>query len=369
MTSPSAASAVRELGKEGQRVIGCFPLYPPVELFASMGLLPVVLWNLKGSLGGLAEADNHVQNYACSIARELAQFVLSAHGSLLDGIFSYNACDTLRNFPEILAAANTRAGRDIPMLRMHLPQVDPALTDPEPYLRNEIARLTGAAEKAFDVRFSPDSFFKTTEAYAQMRALCREAERHVARGRLPFGGFCRVLLFNFFLPVAAQTKALEAFIARKSVGQPGRGSKVMVSGIMPPPPEVLGAMETAGLRVAANDIASMGRSYTYSPGATGDPGDYYAEYHANRFPCTTLLYRADARMEALFDRVEQSGARGVIFAGEKFCEYEYFEFPYLEKRLKERGIPSLMLEFSVDDRQNVGAYATRVEAFAEMLEG
>jgi len=80
------------------------------------------------------------------------------------------------------------------------------------------------------------------------------------------------------------------------------------------------------------------------------------------------LYQADDRIEAFLGMVRQSCAKGVIFSGEKFCEYEYFEFPYLEKRLKEIGIPSLFLEFSVDDTENVSAYATRVEAFAEMLD-
>ena len=65
--------------------------------------------------------------------------------------------------------------------------------------------------------------------------------------------------------------------------------------------------------------------------------------------------------------VDRSGARGVIFSGEKFCEYEYFEFPFLEKCLREKGIPTLFLEFGVDDDRNVSAYTTRVEAFAEIL--
>jgi benzoyl-CoA reductase/2-hydroxyglutaryl-CoA dehydratase subunit BcrC/BadD/HgdB len=80
------------------------------------------------------------------------------------------------------------------------------------------------------------------------------------------------------------------------------------------------------------------------------------------------LYQADQRLDTFLDKVEQSRAKGVIFSGEKFCEYEYFEFPYIEKRLKEAGVPSLFLEFSADDMDNISAYATRVEAFAEMLD-
>lgn len=98
-----------------------------------------------------------------------------------------------------------------------------------------------------------------------------------------------------------------------------------------------------------------------------DPEEYYARYFTRRFPCTTLLYQSDDRLDAYLKLVSRSAAEGVVFCGEKFCEYEYFEFPYLEKQLREMGVPVLFLEFGVDDDRNVDAYTTRIAAFAEML--
>ena len=368
MRPATRVSALLKRKQPKEQVIGCFPPYPPVELFAAMGALPSVLWNLRGSLDDFTKADEHVQNYACGIARELVQFHLSEAGSLVDGIFSYNACDTLRNTPEIIAAANIEAGRAIHMLRMHVPQVDRSQSNPDRYLRKEIARLIEAVEIAFDTRFSPERFFQTTKRYGQMRALCREAESLVAQGRLSFGAFCGVVLQGHLLPVKEQIENLTGLIATGNGRKSGAGKRVLVSGIMPPPAPVVRAMEASGLCVAANDIASLARSYAYSPAATEDPGDYYLDFFANRFPCTTLLYRADDRVEAFLRLVTDARARGVIFSGEKFCEHEYFEFPYLEKRLRALSIPTLFLEFSVDDAENIGAYATRLEAFAEMIE-
>jgi benzoyl-CoA reductase/2-hydroxyglutaryl-CoA dehydratase subunit BcrC/BadD/HgdB len=65
--------------------------------------------------------------------------------------------------------------------------------------------------------------------------------------------------------------------------------------------------------------------------------------------------------------VQETGVGGVIFFGEKFCEYEYFEFPYLEGMLKELGVRSLLLEMSAEGLQNLDGYRTRIEAFAETL--
>ena len=367
MIQSDIVKTIIEQKKQGKKIIGCFPLYPPVELFESMGLMPLTLWNLKASIQDLAESDKHVQNYSCGIARELVQFVLSDTGELLDGIFSYNACDTLRNLPEILALGNKEAGRNIPMLRMHLPQVKPSQVNPDGYLKNGIALLVEAAENAFGIGFSEGNFVITAKNYRRMRNLCLDAEQLVARGALSFGSFCSVVLTNYVLPVEEQIKRLEGLIAGKDADNPPAATGVMVSGIMPPPAAVVKAMEKSNLRVVANDIGSLGRSYGYSPEITTDPGDYYAELFAKRRPCTTLLYGSDRRIQAFLDTVKRSRAKGVVFSGEKFCEYEYFEFPYLEKRLKEEGVPALFLEFSVDDTDNVGAYSTRVEAFAEML--
>ena len=360
-------NTIIEQKKQGKKIIGCFPLYPPVELFESMGLLPVTLWNLKEAIGDLTESDKHVQNYSCGIARELVQFVLSETGRVLDGIFSYNACDTLRNLPEILALGNKDTGRDVPMLRMHLPQVNPSQVSPEQYLKNEIASLIEAAETAFGIGFSKEKFKKTVKDYKRMRCLCLEGEQLVAKGQLPFGSFCRVVLSNYVLPVEDQIHHLKRLISDKHTGNSTETKGVMVSGIMPPPAAVVKAMGKSNLCVVANDIGSLSRSYAYSPEITSDPGAYYADMFAKRSPCTTLLYQADRRIDTFLEKVKQSRAKGVIFSGEKFCEYEYFEFPFLEKRLKEAGIPSLLLEFSVDDMDNISAYKTRVEAFAEML--
>ena len=80
-----------------------------------------------------------------------------------------------------------------------------------------------------------------------------------------------------------------------------------------------------------------------------------------------MLGTADQRACTLESLVEEWDAQGVIFLGEKYCEYEYFEFPHLQKRLGAKGVKTLLLEFAVDADRSLGAYKTRIEAFAEML--
>jgi len=145
--------------------------------------------------------------------------------------------------------------------------------------------------------------------------------------------------------------------------------RVIVSGILPPPPAICRLFDRAKIRVVANDIASLHRSYARMPATWQDVADYYIRLYADHFPCTTLLHTADRRAEAIMNLVSERKADGFVFVGEKFCEYEYFEMPYLEKVLKDAGIAVLSIEVSIDDRATVETFRTRIEAFAELLAG
>ena len=53
----NAGKHLRQLRDEGRKIVGCFPLYPPVELFYAMDLVPVVLWGLTNAHKDTAGSD------------------------------------------------------------------------------------------------------------------------------------------------------------------------------------------------------------------------------------------------------------------------------------------------------------------------
>lgn len=360
---------IRRLKESGKPVIGGFPLYPPLELFHSMGLAPVVLWGFRGPVH---DADRHIQNFACSVARRLAQVVINDAEGLFDGIFFYNACDTLRNLPEILREGREQLDREPPrMFRVHVPMVPAEQTDATEYLRKEIRNLILSLESAYGVNFSEESFAESVALYESARSLCLQMEEATARGGMTFSDFCGTLMKANFLPVERQIELLESKIAAagedRAPEQEGR--RVIASGILPPPPVICRLIDEAGLKVVGNDIAAFHRSYARVPQEWSDASDYYVRFYQDHFPCTTLLYSADARIEAINGMVTSSGADGFLFIGEKFCEYEYFELPYLEEKLKEAGVSVLSLEVSIEDESAAETYRTRIDAFAEVLAG
>lgn len=338
-----------------------------------MGLVPVVPWGLRAHVSGTQTADGHLPPYTCSVARHMAEFLLGEGQDLIDGIFMYNACDTLRNLPEIIIDEMAAAKRDVPFFHMHLPMTSRDRTDSSGYFNTEISALVTALSDHFGIDFSPERFAASAVLYGYMRRLALKAGKRVSAGSLKFSDFAAVMQAGAFMPVEDHIEALSALTGPGGNAPPGpaqasgHGADVLISGILPPPASVMASLESAGLRIVADDIASLYRSYAVMPDPDPDPVIYYRAFYDDHYPCPTLLYTADRRVDALVERAVRKNVRGVIFIGEKFCEYEYFEFPFLRKKLAEKGIYTLEIEISIEDGAHTGAHDSRIAAFAEMI--
>ena len=207
-----------------------------------------------------------------------------------------------------------------------------------------------------------------------MRSLSLELDTLASSGMIGLGDFSRIIHDGYVVPVDVQIESLKSWIkncSKSPVGKkiPEDEHRVVVSGILPPPPSVCDIIEKSGFTVAGNDIASLYRSYCNHPEITGDAEKFYVDFYQNHFPCTTLLSTSDRRAEAIMNLIRERNANGFIFIGEKFCEYEYFEIPFIDKMLKNEGINTLCLEFSIDDNENFEWFRTRIESFAESMNG
>jgi benzoyl-CoA reductase/2-hydroxyglutaryl-CoA dehydratase subunit BcrC/BadD/HgdB len=359
---------VQGFKRPGRPVMGCFPLYPPVELLHSMGFDPVVLWGFNPHVVSAGEGDKHVQNFTCSVGRHLVDFLLSNGSHGIENVFFYNACDTLRNLPEILAESMVHEGRKAKFFHFHVPMQGLSAEPGRSYIKGEIGRLVTALEAASHIPFSSKIFRSSVELYNQMRATCIKLHDRVAAGQLSFTRYARAIHDGYLMPVAGAIERFDAMLQEPAEDLHRDVTvKVMISGILPPPPAVSDAIEQAGLVVAANDVASMQRSFQHTPRARDDPGDYYVDFYLHHCPCPTLLFTADQRIEYLLGQARRAGVDGLIFIGEKFCEYEYLEYPQVEAAFKKHGIPVLSLEVSIDDRDNVAPFKNRIDAFAELL--
>lgn len=357
------------LKRQGKDVLGCFPLYLPVELFHSFGLTPVTLWGMKPGNVNLTVSDRHLQNFTCGIARCLAECVLGNGSDCIDALFMYNACDTLRNLPEIIEKGLNDKGMKKQIFRLHIPAVSSDRSGVKQYLEHRIKDLVKRLEEYTGRTFSPGDFGNSVELYRKQRALSRDLETLAENGKVPFRQIHDILVQAHYMPVEDHLVLLEKnipIIREQCVVDTG-SIPVMISGIQVPRGTVIEMMEEAGLSIVANDVATLRRSYEYSPDISSDPVQYYQDFYFNHYPCTTMLSEGDRRLEVIRQTVHEKKVRGVIFLMEKFCEYEYFEIPHIDSVLKDEGIRTLCLEFGIEDSADAGTIKNRIAAFAEML--
>ena len=348
-------------------VVACSPLYPPMELIHAVGFHPLVLWELSDLVQGTAEGDRHLQTFTCSVARRMLEYILSPRGESLSGFLFSNACDTIRNLPEVLDSGLRERGRSLPMFRLHVPAARLASENSRDYLAQAIGRLRDELSQASGGGFSESGFRESVDIYHRFRQALLDLECEAARGALSFADYVELALRSQRQPVEDALPAVETklkWARQQPAGKTGVG--VIVSGILAPSAALIQAMEDARLTICGNDVASLYRSLAYTPNSFSGPEEFYQDFYQHHFPCPTLLYTADQRFDALLRLARERGATGVIFVGEKFCEYEFFEYPYLEKRLNEAGIRALVLEFAIDG-VSMEAQKTRIEAFAELL--
>jgi len=352
--------------------LACFPLYPPLELFHSMGLNPFVLWGLNDIVRELDKSDRHLQVYVCSVARVLTQFFVS-HPKIFQGLFHYNACDTLRNLPEIIIEALDEGDRNLPTFNFHLPMSNPGSAKNREYLKNEIQLLISNLEKKLKVSFSENNFKESANLFYKLRNLLSDADQKIAYSNTSFSEFIKInRLIQFETPekqvsiITDELKKLD-ILSPGTAGKSTSGKKTILSGILPPPPEIIQLIEESGIKIAGNDIATLTRNYRHNP-KPRDVYSFYDDFYFNHIPCPTLLFSTDNRVDFLLTLVKERQAESIIFIGEKYCECEYFEFPFMRKVLTENKIKTLVLEMDAARGDSVETYRTRIEAFSELCE-
>jgi benzoyl-CoA reductase/2-hydroxyglutaryl-CoA dehydratase subunit BcrC/BadD/HgdB len=89
---------VKQLQKEGKKVIGYVCCYPPVELVTAAGIVP---YRLTGSLQPITEADSYIETLVCPYVRSLFDLGIKGKFRFLDGMIWPHTCDAFHKSHDI----------------------------------------------------------------------------------------------------------------------------------------------------------------------------------------------------------------------------------------------------------------------------
>lgn len=357
---PSRSEYLRRWRDGGGQVCAAFPAQYPKELLWAHGVLPMEVWDPPLAP---ARAPGHLQPYICSVVRQGLELLLAGGLDEMGAILFPHTCDSLQNLASLVA---DYLEPPAPSLFFYNPKA-PFAAAAKGFYVSQLQALEDDLTRVFGPQ-APGGLAQALEWSRRLAELYAQAYARRAAGELGVSAaeFYRVLRGGEYLHPRDYIPLLEAWLQEAPAQGAGSGPSIVLSGVLPSPPDLLEAMDQVGFRVVHDDLLSMSRRLLYPPPGAGEPFPDLAESFLAMPPCSTRGSSLAERLAWLKGLAQAGGAQGMVFSVVKFCEPELFDLPELRRGLKEAGLPSLVLE--VDVNQEVGGQAaTRLEAFGEVL--
>lgn len=334
------------------------PIHNPRALFRHFDLLPKEIWGPPGVMATSSAA--HVQNYVCSIVHHAYSYLHSANLEDVACVLVPHTCDSLQGLASQMMDFET----DLPpIFSLYLPRGQRA-SDFEFFtaeLRKLADKMASRLNKVVDEEKLMQCVLREEQADALLATLYETKSSLTLTDR----EFYTTVRSRGELTAEEFIARVETILSQKTPMNQKNSIPIILSGIVPEPPELFDFINGLNAHVAGDDLA-CGSRRLYPPGKSADPFQRMAESLLSGPPDSTRGHSIRERTNYLLDLCQKHSARGVIFYGMKFCEPELFDIPILTGILKMSGIQTLELSTDIGDslsHQN----QTRIEAFIEML--
>lgn len=171
------------------------------------------------------------------------------------------------------------------------------------------------------------------------------------------------------LPVAEALKVAEAALSEPAPEEVRKGVPIYLFGNVMPDPQTLTLLEGCGGQIRGDDLCTGSRWLGKTAAFAGaDPYYELAKGLLSRPPCARTVHPGNpsAVAEQVVRQAKGCDARGVVCHTLKFCDPYLARLPSIREKLRDVGLPLLVLEGDCTMR-SLGQQRTRIEAFMEML--
>lgn len=356
-----------KLGHPDGKVVGCFPVYSPVELIHAAGMLPV------GVMGGgnqieIAYADSRFQSFVCSIIKSTMELGLTGRLKGLDGLVFHSICDPAKNLSSIMR-------RNFPALWVefiHFPQnlESPLALE---YLAAEYRRVLDGLAVLAGRAVSEGELTKSIEQYNRNRARIRRLYEIRRESPQLLGAVeCYALVrAGTLVPPEAHAELLDEALdglSRREV-RPKDRIRVVVEGSFceQPPLELIQSLEEAGCDILDDDFLLGWRWFHSDVPSDADPLRGLARAYIDGSVGSAVKHDLrHTKAAPLLEKVKRSGAQAVVVLAAKFCEPALFDYALYRRDLEAAGIPHILLEFE-EKMWIFDKIRTEIETFVESM--
>ena len=352
-------NSMKETGKEA---VGSYPIYTPEEIIYAGGFLPVGCWGGKIEF---KESEAYYQGFCCSIIKSNLEIGRRGGYDFLKAMFIPSFCDTLKCTIE-----NFKVGvPQVPVIPCIYPQ-NRWSTGSCDYLVAELKRIRTALEKATMSLIPENKIEEAFELYEDYRAIMREFVAVAANYPRTINAKARHLIIKAaqFMDKAIYKEEVKAITEelKKLPEEKAESFKVVTTGLIGEPVEVLEIFDENGISIAADDVAQESRQFRVKARTTGSVWERMAYRTLDQKGDTFFAEKKLSKGEMLIDMVKQSGAEALVVIMMKFCDPEEFQYPVYKRQFEEAGIPLLYIEID-QQMDSFEQLRTRIQSFAEMV--
>jgi benzoyl-CoA reductase subunit C len=354
--------------RTGGLAIGYMPLAVPRELLLAQGVLPV------GIVGAgdieIIRGDAYYQSYLCHIPRSTIELGLNGSLDVLDGMLFPSTCDVIRNLSGMWTILFPKAF----VRYLDVPQdFDPARGGV--FYRDALESLAG------DLR-ARGALPLEADALRRAIAVCNASRRAVRslydlRRRRPWTvpthELYLLLRAGLVLPVEEHTALLQEYAALAATDverRPMDQARVVLIGSFceQPPLGLIKTLERSGCYIVDDDLVPALRDLRDDVREEGDALQNLVDaFLRHGAPGATRYIGDDLKGRDLVERVEASGAEGVIFCAASFCDPALLDQPMTARALDARGIPWTAFKYSENSgqfqviREQAGTFADSIK--------
>lgn len=350
--------------EQGQKVIGWLPTDVPEELIHAAGAFPV---GILGTNDHIHLADAHLQIWSCSLMRGCLEQGLNGTLDFLDGMIIPHTCDTTRMIVGIW-----RYTLNTPYIDNYLLPRQVDRPSARTYLKGELVRLKSNLEKCTGNVVTDEALRESVKVFNANRAALRSLYEFHANNTqaLSSRDLYTVIKAAMFMDKSEHTAIVEELLKELKALEPVKDNRVrlVISGGVWEPPEILDMIEELGAVVVADDLLTGARYIEPDVDLEGDLLDGLALRQLNRIPFGGFDSTTRERRAFLVETVKKANAQGMVFLHLKFCEPENYDYNDMREAMNQAGIPNIRVETEYANT-SLGQVRTRLQAFIEMREG
>lgn len=345
--------------RTGKGAVGILPYYAPEELVYAAGYLPVGIW---GGQQKISKASTYLPAFACSLMQSIMEMEIEGAYDFLEAVLISVPCDTLKCLSQKWKGTS-------PVIVFTHPQ-NRKLESANTFLVEEYKIVKTKLESILKVKIADQEIQQAIEIYNENKKMTREFAEAASKYPQIIDPVKRhaVMKARLFMDKAKHTAMLRELLDElKALPiEPWAGKKVVLTGIMAEPNELLGILKDLNIAVVADDLAQEGRQIRVDAPAGSDPLYRLAKVWQNLEGCSLATDTQKVRGPMLIDMARKHQADAVIACMMKFCDPEEWDYPVLYRQFQDAGLKSLLIE--IDQQTDTFEQArTRLQSLVEIL--